>query len=99
MQLSIFDNLESIKNPDDIITEKANNLLEQLNDGRKKKEFYIPHYYWQENGNIVLMAVNSEKDIMFNIIDGTTGKTPDGFSACWRNLQHIKKELTQNQIK
>lgn len=96
MQLSIFDYLEEIKNPDDIITEKANKLLEVLNDGRKNKDFYAPHFYWQENGNIVLMAVNKEKDILFNIINGKTGETPEGFSACWRNLYHIKQELNQN---
>lgn len=90
MQLSIFDILEPIINPDDIITKKANNLLEALNEGRKKKEIYAPHYYWQENGNIILMAVNPQKDAVFNIIDGKTGKTPEGFSACWRNFEHIK---------
>lgn len=42
MQLSIFDNLESIKTPDDIITEKANNLLKQLNEGRNKKRTLHP---------------------------------------------------------
>ena len=93
MQLNIFDVLEPIKNPDDIITEKANYLLGSLNEGRKKKDFYLPYYYWQENGNIVLMAVNQEKDTMFNIIDGKTGETPEGFSACWRTINHIKQEL------
>ena len=95
MQLSIFDVLEPIKSPDDIITERANNLLEALNEGLNKKDFYLPHYYWQENGNIVLMAVNKEKDAMFNIINGKTGETPEGFSACWRNINHIKQELLQ----
>ena len=93
MQLSIFDVLEQIQDPDDIITEKANNLLNALNDGLKKRDFYEPQYYWQENGNIVLMACNRSKDILFNIIDGTTGETPKNFSACWRNLELIKTEL------
>lgn len=93
MQLSLFDILEPKQTVEEIITNKANQLLEALNDGRKKKDFYLPHFYWQENGNIILMAVNPEKDTMFNIIDGQTGKTPEGFSACWRNLHHIKQEL------
>ena len=95
MQLSIFDVLEEIRDPEDIITEKANLLLEALNEGLKTKDKYLPHYYFQENGNIVLIAVNKEKDVVCNIIEGKTGETPKDFSACWRNVEHIKQELLQ----
>ncbi len=95
MQLTIFDQLEPIQDPSDIITQKANDLLFALNDGRKKKDLYLPQYYWHENGNIVLMACNREKHVVFNIIDGTTGETPANFSSCWRNLEHIKNDLNE----
>jgi len=95
MQLTIFDIIEEIKNPDDIITEKATLLLEALNDGKKSKDKYLPHYYFQEKGNIVLIAINKDKDVLCNVIDGKTGNTPNNFSACWRTIQHLKQELSK----
>ena len=95
MQLTIFDVLESMELEDqnDFISKKASLLLEALNDGLKKTEQYLPHYWFQEKENIVLIAVNKHKDVLFNVIDGETGETPVNFSACWRNLEHIKQEL------
>lgn len=88
-QLNLFEEYE-IKQENEKLTLSANNLLEALNDGMKVK--YEPHYYFQEGNLIVLMAVNKHKEAVFNILD-LKGKIPDGMSACWRNLQHIKQDL------
>lgn len=95
MQLTIFDQLDQ-EEADDLITEKANNLLILLNDGVHKKERYEPHYYFLEKKHIVLIAINRNKDLLFNVIDATNGNVPENFSACWRNWQHIKQELNLN---
>lgn len=89
-QLNLFEEYE-IEQENEKLTISANNLLQALNDGMKVK--YEPHYYFQEGNLIVLMAVNKQKEAVFNILD-LEGKTPDGFSACWRNLEHIKQDLT-----
>lgn len=91
MQLSLFDN-QDLRPVDDLLTEKANALLEALNEGRKPKDEYQPQYYFQTGEMIVLIAANKEKNVVCNIID-LEGKTPEGFSACWRNAHHIKQEL------
>lgn len=91
MQLSLFENKE-IHPVDEFLTQKANVLLEALNEGRKSKEQYQPLYYFQEDDKIVLIAGNKEKKIVCNILD-LKGNTPDGFSACWRSVNHIKQEL------
>lgn len=91
MQLSLFDN-QDIKPVNEFLTEKANALLEALNEGRKPRDEYWPQYYFQTGNMIVLIASNKEKNVVCNIID-LEGKTPDGFSACWRTPAHIIHEL------
>jgi len=88
-QLNLFHEYE-IDQKNEKITNAANAILAALNDGMKVK--YEPHYYFQEGNYIVLMAVNKHKESVFNILD-LDGKIPIGFSACWRNLEHIKHEL------
>ena len=88
-QLNLFDEYE-IDQKNEKLSKAADDLLEALNEGMKVK--YEPHYYFQEGDKIVLMAVNKDKDVVFNILD-LDGKTPAGFSACWRNLEHIKQDL------
>ncbi len=91
MQLSLFENKE-IHPVDQLLTEKANVLLQALNDRRKTKEMYLPQYYFKHLDMVVLIASDKNKNTLFNIID-MEGKTPSGFSACWRSANHIKQEL------
>jgi len=91
MQLSLFENKE-IHPVDQLLTDQANALLEALNDGRKAKEMYLPQYYFKQLDMVVLIASDKNKNTLFNIID-MDGKTPPGFSACWRSANHIKQEL------
>lgn len=88
-QLNLFQEYE-IEQENEKLTTAANDLLEALNDGMKVK--YEPHYYFQEGNLIVLMAVNKNKEAVFNILD-LEGKIPESFSVCWRNLEHIKSDL------
>lgn len=71
---------------------KANLLLNALNDGVKKSEIYEAKHYTQIHDLIVLMAQNKHQDKVFNVIN-IDGKTPNNFSACWRNAQHVKEEI------
>lgn len=84
-QLTLFDN-------DYILTEKANDLLNALNDGLKPKEMYSPVIYSQLNNLIVLVAQNKANDTLFNILD-VDGKTPAGMSACWRIYSEFVKDI------
>jgi len=84
-QLTLFDH-------DYILTEKANGLLDALNDGLKPKEKYLPMVYSQLNNLIVLVAQNKAKDTLFNILD-VDGKTPNGMSACWRIYNEFVKDV------
>ena len=89
MQLDLF---KPIAEEVDLST-KANLLLNALNDGVKKSEMYEPTHYTQVHDLVVLMAQNKHKDKVFNVVD-IDGKTPNDFSACWRNAQHVKEEIT-----
>lgn len=77
------------------LSQKANLLLEALNDGLKKKEMYEPTHYTQFHDLIILIAENKEKDRLFNVID-IDGKTPNNFSANWRSANHVKQDLLEN---
>lgn len=89
MQLSLFPKNE-IHPLDELLTDRANALLEALNEDRKDK--CHPIFYFQEKDMVVLIASNKNKEMLCNIID-LEGNTPDGFSACWRDASHIKQEL------
>jgi hypothetical protein len=90
-QLNLFEQYE-IDQKNEKLSKAASDILAALNDGMKVK--YEPHYYFQEGNFIVLMAVNKNKESVFNILD-LDGNVPNGFSACWRNLEHIKQDLKQ----
>lgn len=81
MQLELFEPLS---------IESANSLLHMLNEGRKK-DFFHAHKCTQHKAFLLISAKNSN-EIWFNIVD-ENGKTPEGFSANWRNAEHIKQEL------
>ncbi|EJL66282.1 hypothetical protein [Flavobacterium sp. CF136] len=90
-QLNLFEEYE-IDQRNEKLSKAANDILAAVNDGMKVK--YEPHYYFQEGGLIVLMAVNKFKDAIFNILD-LDGNVPREFGSCWRNIQHIKQDLTK----
>lgn len=94
-QLNIFEEYE-IDQKNENLSKAAHEILAALNDGMKVK--YEPHYYFQEGNLIVLMAVNKHKESVFNILD-LDGKVPKEFSSCWRNIQHIKQDLTKYNSK
>jgi len=83
MQTTIFDQL---------IDQRANDLLDALNDGRKPKDMFLPQYCFKEGTKSVYIASNKEKQVVFNVLD-ENGNTPDGFSANWRTLPHILDDL------
>ena len=88
MQLSLqnqFDNQQR----DEILTARANGLLEALNESEKKP--YKPSNYIQIGNCIVLIAKRGE-DCLFNVLD-VDGNTPKEFTACWRVWGEFKKDL------
>jgi len=96
-QLNLFDLPEITIDYDEILTTKANHLIDMLNEGLKKKEEYKTFAYTQVNNLIVLIVTNKEKDFLGNVLD-TKGSTPEGFSACWRNLAIVKQDIQENLI-
>lgn len=87
-QLSLFD--EPNETFDLILTEKANGLLDLLNEDRKDK--YQQKLYSQIGEFIVLIVENKHKDVLFNVID-VYGNIPPDFTVNWRTAQHIRQEL------
>lgn len=90
-QLSLFPNHEFVPINENL-SNKANKLLDALNDGRNEKEKFHPQFYFQEKQFIVLIASNKKKEMVCNILD-LDGNIPSDFSACWRSADHIKQEL------
>ena len=79
----------------EIQLQRANALLDSLNEDLKPKEQYKPIGVFTEKGFDVYICGNSDKDILFNVLD-YDGNFPDGFSANWRTFQHVKDELRLN---
>lgn len=77
-----------------LVNESANNLIELLNEGLKPKDVYDVDLYFTLKGLIILRGVR-KNEYLFNIID-FEGNTPKNFSANWRNIDHIKKELLKH---
>ena len=82
LQLSLFE---------PISIERANELLDLLNDGRKKDLFH-PLQTIKVDDNLILVAHNKEHGHIFNVVD-QDGKTPEGMSANWRTFLHVKQDL------
>lgn len=76
----------------EIQLQRANDLLDSLNEDLKPKEQYHPIGVITEKGFDVYICTNIEKDILFNVLD-YDGNFPDGFSANWRTFEHIKQDL------
>ena len=90
MQLSLnqqFDNQAK----DNLLSQKALDLLNALNDGEKK--LYEPFAYEQIN-QVILLIAKREKDYLFNLID-LEGNTPKDMSSCWRVGEVIYRDLDE----
>jgi len=90
MQLSlttIFDNQAK----DQILSKKALDLLNALNDGEKKQ--YEPFAYLQLD-KLILLIAKRENDYLFNLID-LDGNCPKDMSSCWRVGEVIYRELDE----
>jgi len=90
MQLSlttIFDNQAK----DNILSQKALDLLNALNEGEKKQ--YEPFAYEQIN-RVILLIAKRENDYLFNLID-LDGNCPENMSSCWRVGSVVKHDLDE----
>lgn len=76
----------------EIQLQRAVSLLDSLNEDLKPKEQYQSVGIFTEKGLNVYICANSEKDILFNVLD-YDGNFPKDFSACWRTFEHIKQDL------
>lgn len=88
VQLDLF---TSFKDADDILTEKALQLLEALNEGLKSKQKYQPYAYTQIN-ELMLLVARNQNAFLFNVVD-IDGNIPNDFSVNWRNSEHVKQEI------
>lgn len=90
MQLSLT-NLFDNQAKDEILSKKALDLLNALNDGEKKQ--YEPFAYVQLNQLILLVAKRGD-DHLFNVID-LDGNCPSEMTCCWRVGEIVRKELDE----
>lgn len=90
MQLSLnqqFDNQAK----DQILSQKALDLLNALNDGKKKQ--YELFAYLQLD-KLILLIAKREKDYLFNLID-LDGNCPENMSSCWRIGEVVYRDLDE----
>jgi len=80
-QLSIFEPL---------ILQRAAQLLENLNDGRKHK--FVMQWFFTEKGLYIFLAADKTKDVIFNALD-SLGNIPADFPVNWRTWPHVQTEL------
>ena len=91
-QLSLFDEIPI--DYDAVLTDKANKLVEMLNEGLKKKEQYERYLTTQVNELFVLVVINDKKEMLGNILD-IYGKTPNNCSVNWRFLNIVKQDIEE----
>lgn len=89
-QLNLFESVAP--DYDQLVTDKANGLLDLLNYGVKPKDKYQIEFYTQEGKYIILIASNKEKNIVCNVVD-IYGNIPKDFSVNWRHFAHIQQEI------
>ena len=90
-QLSLLDQFDKAERVE-ILTDKAYNLLDMLNDGAKKSEDYFMHDYFGYEDLVILIAKNKSGDLIGNVLT-EKGETPKDFDVCWRILPIIRNEL------
>ncbi|MFH6944602.1 hypothetical protein [Flavobacterium sp. FlaQc-50] len=76
-----------------LVTDRAIDLLEMLNEGRKKDKFKI-EYSIQQNNFIILIATNVLKEIACNAVD-IYGNVPKKLTPNWRHFKHVEQDLKQ----
>lgn len=76
-----------------LVTDKAYELLDMLNEGRKREKYRI-EYSIQQGKFIVLIAVNVLKNMICNVID-INGEIPKGLAPNWRIFQQVEEDLKQ----
>ena len=91
MQLSILDELHEL-DLESKRGEKAKELLEFLNEGRKNIDLFYSQFYFQHDNLFILIACNKQKEIMFNAID-ENANIPENHSPNWKTWPTIKHEL------
>lgn len=76
----------------EILKKKAVELLNAVieSDNRKNRTTEIDIVKVKPDLYLLVAEIHGAK--MFNLVDGL-GNLPSGFSANWRNFQHIKQEL------
>ena len=80
MQLELFN----------VILEKANLLIDALNDQRKPKDLYFGLSIQVINKMYLISAINNKKDLVFNILDQSGAPL---FGSCWRVWGIVSSEL------
>lgn len=88
MQLSLIQTFDN-QQRDDLLTAKANDLLEALNENKKKP--FQTFKYIQLNNCIVLIAKRGE-ECLFNVLT-LDGDTPENCTSCWRIGSEVRKDL------
>lgn len=88
VQLSLIQTFDN-QQRDDLLTAKANDLLEALNELEKKP--FKPFKYIQLNDCIVLIAKRGE-DVLFNVLT-IDGDTPENCTSNWRIASEVRKDL------
>lgn len=78
---------------DQLATDRANELLEMLNEGRKREKFRI-EYSIQQGKFIILIACNIAKQVVCNVID-IYGNIPKKLTPNWRIFKHVEQDLKQ----
>ena len=90
MQFSIFHSLAE---------QRITDLIDALNDGRKKKEEYALLGVYLLGNELYLLSVYNEANgkYMFNVVN-ELGEIPAGFPANFRIIQLIADDLPGNNI-
>jgi hypothetical protein len=79
------------------LTKEVKSLEYALNEQRKPKDRYVITMYTQINNEYLIICarhINEKYFELFNVLD-INGKTPNGFSANWRHVQHIIKDFKE----
>ena len=89
MQLDLFTQQEN-EVKEKVLTDKANDLLSLLNDGKAQ---YEPFKYEIINEFVLLIAKHSkENTFVFNLLKND-GTTPTDCSINWKDLKQVKIDL------
>lgn len=71
------------------VIDRANGLMDLLNDGRKKPFNFNGLAYYE---GFYVFSVKNDEDTLFNVID-QYGEIPENMSVNWRCFSHIVQDL------